>query len=125
MNDNALWRWRFPCSRSRETLVRRSQTLRPKVSRLRLLIALVLLLPLISSGCHWNPFKKRSVFEPSPVLFLEGRPTLQEIQLATNANNDRVRVLSGPGTLRVPGAPPINASIDFQRPLGFRFRAGT
>ncbi len=88
-------------------------------------LLLIFFCSVMSSGCRWNPFKRTNV-DPSPVLFLNGQPTMQELTAAVNANTGRVSQLTSQGAvLRIPGTPPINADIALQRPLGFRFRAGT
>jgi len=89
-----------------------------------LLVGYCLLLALLP-GCHWNPFRRATV-QSSPVAFVTGQPTLEELREAVNANTARVRSLNSQGaTLRAPGAPAISGDIALERPLRFRFRAGT
>lgn len=78
-----------------------------------------------AGGCRWNEWFRRHASEPPPILF-SALPTREEAVAAVNANSGRIQSLQTRGaTVSVPGAPAIGAEIALEKPMNFRFRAGT
>ncbi len=90
-----------------------------------LVVSLLVLLALGSSGCRWNPWIRRPAGDAAPVIFSH-TPTLEEVTSALNAQTSRVQTLQTQGaTVSVPGFPAISAELAVERPRKLRMRAGT